>query len=151
MSDRKTAIFEQQITIIKAVNNCNFSITNQRIIVFNLKTQFTGAIVGGAIGGAVGGVIGATIEKHAQTKNAQKEKALEGLTINEILQADKKAYSISYNDIASMYLNKSMFGNSLNINLNKGSKYFKLNKEQANQLQNIFSNIKELEGKFKIG
>jgi hypothetical protein len=79
---------------------------------------FVGTAVGGALGGALGGLVGSAvdlkIQKSATDKKNQKVKALNELSVEELLGRDKQNFEIYYGDIIKIEMKHSVI--SLNGN-----------------------------------
>ena len=108
---------EQQLAVLRAVDNCDLCITDKRLVVISPKsyTWSAGTLVGRAVAGGIGATVATAIQKRADTKRRQKEEPLKGLTIDELLQRDSKSYAVPYDEMDWLCLNRSRFGSNFNI------------------------------------
>ena len=60
---------EQQLAVLRAVDNCDLCITDKRLVVINPKsyTWNMGSIIAGAVTGGIGTPVATAIQKHVDT------------------------------------------------------------------------------------
>jgi len=143
---------EQQLAVLSAVDNCDLCITDKRLVVVGPQsyTWSAGTLVGRAVAGGIGATVATAIQKRADSKKRQKSEPLKGLTIDELLQKDKKSYAVPYDEMDWLCLNRSRLGSNLTFRTKKLYRLLKLNREQVEQLTLILPKIEALKGKFKI-
>ena len=143
---------EQQLAVLRAVDNCDLCITDKRLVVINPKsyTWNIGSIIAGAVTCGIGAPVATAIQKHVDRQHRKKTEPLKGLTIDELLQKDRSSYAVPYKEMDWLCLNRSRFGGNLTFRTKKVWKILKLNKEQVEQLSLLLPTIAALNGKFKI-
>jgi hypothetical protein len=164
---------EKQIALIENISRFpetyTFYLTNKRLVAINKKSLSTAFVSLGLVGAA----IDIAIEK----QQGKKKKELESLSLDEILQKDKKSFAIPYSNVEWFWLHdsKSRWKNQkieirlkgINLHRNKWNNSFEmqenqvgkfidisesspdfiLTKDQFEQLSTILPNIPELNGK----
>jgi hypothetical protein len=164
---------EKQIAVIENISRnpetYNFYLTNKRLVAINTKSQSTAFVSLG--------LVGAVIDTAIEMKQGKKKKELKSLTLDEILQKDKKSFAIPYSNVEWLWLHDSKsrwknpkieirlkginlhrnkWNNNLEMQENQEGKFidisekspdFNLTKDQFEQLSTILPNIAELNGK----
>ena len=138
---------ERQIAVIEKIfdypNTYNLYWMDKRLVVINKKSQ-------SAVGvGLIPSLIGEGITKINESRKKEKMK---NLTLDEILQKDKKSYAIAYEDIEQirLYDPQSRWKNrKLEIKSHKIQKKFMLDKAQFEQLSDVLPTIDALKGKLE--
>jgi hypothetical protein len=144
---------EQEIALIKGLYEVGFSridytlhLTTKRFVlihVTNLDAQ-----TNEAVGGLVGYAIVKGFQKANESKRKEKEKALEGLTLDELLQKDKKSFAITFDDIVQIKLRKGWTGGEMYVKAKNSLKRFSVEKSQVEPLASAFQQVDKLQEKF---
>lgn len=99
-------------------------------------------------GGLVGGLINEAVFSIGLSRKKKQEEETKGLTLDEMLDQDKKSFAIFYEDIKHIRLYKEWgWGYTLDIETTKTQKNFQPNKEQFEQLSSVLPNIDAIKGK----
>lgn len=123
---------EQILAIIEGLSSdgsidCyNLVLTTRRIVLMHTLNPLVNPEVGMAKGGLVGWAIASLIEKGVEAK--MNEEKSQYLTLDELLQKDKKSYAINHADITEIKLHKGLINSKLIVESKGSQETFSFNK-----------------------
>jgi hypothetical protein len=146
---------EQQIAVVRNVNIVSFGdihydlyLTDKRFAAVHILTPSADLKYEFYAGGGVGSVLNDAVlalRRNRQMKRIEKsgKTNLGDLTLNELLEGDKKNFSIAYEDIVWLKLNKD----NLNIRAKKNWKIFHISDLHYSELLKLLPIINGLKDK----
>jgi hypothetical protein len=123
---------EQVLAIIEglssddSIDSYNLVLTTKRIVMMCTLKPLVNPEVGMAKGGLVGWAFASLIEKSVEAK--MNEEKSRHLTLDEILQKNKKSYAINHEDIIVIKLHKGLVNSKLIVKSQGSQESFSFNK-----------------------
>lgn len=125
--------------------NYDLYLTASRLVAIRM----TGAAVAG---GAAFGIAGMLAERAIKNRQADKKRErMDSLSLDQMLQSDKKNYQISYESIQSFKLVSNMMQKLIEVRYaNEEKKRYAVKKDAIQMLQSKLPSVRALEGKLEM-
>ena len=148
---------EQEIAIINGLYtndlrriDYTLHLTTKRFVLIHVTNLDAQAVQAQISGGLIGYAIAKGVQKASESKRKEKENALQDLTLDELLQKDKKSFAMAHENIVSIRLHKGWINGEIFVKLKSSQAQFFVDKKQIEPISTTLSQITSLQGKVLV-
>jgi len=144
---------EQEIAIIKDIHSMDTSrdyilhLTTKRFVLIHFTDLDAQAAKAQVTGGLIGWAIAKGVQKANESKRKKKEDVSQGLTLDELLQKDKKSFAMAHENIVSIRLHKGWTNGEIFVQLKSSQARLSVDKKQIELISAILAQVTALQGK----